>query len=90
MDLERKGKGRIFGHGQRERERERELGEFRRKRAWKIWVGSNFLLGDNMSLSSNVLFGYQESLRKIEKITANNFFLIFKLKKNQFKWKLRN
>ena len=44
-----------------------------------------------MSLSSNVLFGYQESLRKIEKITANNFFLIFKLKKkNQFKWKLRN
>ena len=35
MDLERKGKGRIFGHGQREREREslenfeeRELGRY--------------------------------------------------------------
>ena len=55
-----------------ERERERELGK---------WVGSDFWLEVNMILSSNVLFGYQESLRKIEKVTANNFFVIFKTKK---------
>ena len=44
-----------------------------------------------MSLSSNALFGSQESLRKIEKVIANKVFLIFKTeKKNQFKLKLRN
>ena len=36
-----------------------------------------------MSLGSNVLFGYQESLRKIEKVTTNNFFLIFKIGKKK-------
>ena len=73
MDLER----------ERERERERELGEFWRDRAWKIWVGSDFWLEVNMSLSSNALFGSQESLRKIEKVIANNFFLIFKTEKKK-------
>ena len=33
-----------------------------------------------MSLSSNVSFGYPKSLRKIEKDTTNDFFLIFKTK----------
>ena len=77
-------------------EREREsthLQSARREkeRAWKIWVGLDFLLEVNMSFSSNNVFGYQESLRKIVKVSVNNFFLIFKTeKKIQLKLKLRN
>ena len=78
-----------------ERERERALTfnqPVERKRAWKILVGLDFLLEVNMSFSSNNVFGYQESLRKIVKVSVNNFFLIFKTEKNsiQFKLKLRN
>ena len=66
-----------------ERERERALSfnqPVERKRAWKILAGLDFLLEVNMSFSSNNVFGYQESLRKIVKVTINNIFLIFKTK----------
>ena len=44
-----------------------------------------------MSFSSNNVFGYQESLRKIMKIIVNNFFLIFKTeeKKNSIQIKIK-
>ena len=43
-----------------------------------------------MSFSSNNVFGYQESLRKIVKVTVNNFFLIFKTeKKNSIQLKIK-
>ena len=43
-----------------------------------------------MSFSSNNVFGYQESLRKIMKVIVNNFFLIFKTeKKNSIKIKIK-
>ena len=54
---------------EREREREREL-TFnqpveRKRELGNIWIGSDFLTQVNMSLSSNNVSGYQESLRKI-------------------------
>ena len=82
MDLDRESW--VFGHRFRERERERALTfnqPVERKRAWKILAGLDFLLEVNMSFSSNNVFGYQESLRKIVKVTVNNFFLIFKTEK---------
>ena len=45
------------------------------------WV--KLLTKVNMSLSSNVVFGYQESFRKL-KSYANNLFLIFKFGKKMF------
>ena len=76
-----------------ERERERALTfnqPVERKRAWKILAGLDFLLEVNMSFSSNNVFGYQESLRKIVKVSVNNFFLIFKTeKKNSIKIKIK-
>ena len=44
------------------------------------WV--KLLTKVNMSLSSNVVFGYQESFRKL-KSYANNLFLIFKFGKKK-------
>ena len=72
---------------ERERERERALTfnqPVERKRAWKIIAELDFLLEVNMSFSSNNVFGYQESLRKIVKVSVNNFFLIFKTEKKKF------
>ena len=43
-----------------------------------------------MSFSSNNVFGYQERLRKIVKVTVNNFFLIFTTeKKNSSQIKIK-
>ena len=83
MDLDRESW--VFGHRFRERERALTFNQpVERKRAWKILAGLDFLLEVNMSFSSNNVFGYQESLRKIMKVIVNNFFLIFKTEKKKF------
>ena len=85
MDLDRESW--VFAHRFRERERESthlQSAHREKERAWKIWVGLDFLLEVNMSFSSNNVFGYQESLRKIVKVSVNNFFLIFKTEKKKF------